>query len=111
MNPLAFYAEIPSVAVDTGKELTGTWWGDFRVGAELGGLRGIKDTYKRGLKLAQSDEVLGTEFSLVLNWLSWYYEKDEDKCRLFAELWHKFDNWVLDNWSDEWKDYYLKEID
>lgn len=111
MNPLAFYSETPSVAIETGKKLNGTWWGDFRVGAELGGLAGIKDTYKRGLELAKTDLELGTEFSLVLNWLSWYYEKDEQKCRLFAELWHKFDNWVLENWSDEWKDYYLREID
>lgn len=113
MNPLLFYAETPSIAVETGKELKGTWWGDFRVGAEVGGLTGIKDTYKRGLELAKEDRELGTEFSLVLNWLSFfYYDKGEmEKAKVFADLWHKFDNWVLDHWTKEWKDYYLTEID
>lgn len=111
MNPFEFYAEVPSAAIQTGKKLTGTWWGDFRVAAEFGGTSDIKDTYKRGLKLAKTDKILGTEFSLVLNWLSWFYKKDEERCRLFAELWHEFDNWVLDNWSKEWKSYYLRETD
>lgn len=111
MNPFTFYYEKPPVCKMTGKELESTWWGDFRVAAELGGLSGIKDTYKRGLETAQTDKVLGTEFSLVLNWLSWFYEDDKEKCKLFAELWHEFDGWVLDNWSKDWISYYLRETD
>lgn len=112
MNPFGYYAEVPAMCQITGKELTGTWWGDFRVGAEVGGLQGIQDTYDNGLELAKSDKVLGAEFSLVLNWLCWFYhEKDEKKSKLFEKLWHEFDSWVLENWSDEWRAYYLTETD
>lgn len=113
MNALSFYNEIPPMAQMTGKRMESTWWGDFRVGAELDGIKGIKDTYRRGLSLAKSDKVYGTEFSLVLNWLSWFYnDKNEyEKSKVFTELWREFHLWVVENWKGEDLTYYLKEVD
>lgn len=110
---MQYYAEIPPVAAMTGREMESTWWGDFRVAAELGGLKGIKDTYKRGLALAKSDKVYGTEFSLVLNWLSFFYcdKHETEKAELFSQLYQRFDSWVWKNWPKEWRDYYWKETD
>ena len=118
---MQYYAEIPPVAAMTGRKMESTWWGDFRVAAELGGLKGIKDTYKRGLALAKSDKVYGTEFSLVLNWLCWFYAKDKvvldddsldtQKAKLFKELWEEFDNWVMENWKGEDLSFYISETD
>lgn len=117
---MEFYYEINPFEEMTGKKLESTWWGDFRVGAELGGLEGIKDTYKRGLQLAKEDKLYGTEFSLVLNWLSHFYAdqtiqaKYRDslkKSELFTKLWLEFHNWVLHNWKGEDLSYYLTEID
>lgn len=117
---MEFYAEIPPMAQMLGKELQSTWWSDYRVGAEYGGLNGIKDTYKRGLTLAKEDKVYGTEFALVLNWLSWFYADENirkkypnslEKSKLFADLYCEFDDWVLNNWPKDWKDYYLQETD
>ena len=111
-NPMRFYAEVPSMAIETNKKLTSTYWGDFRVGAELGGIKGIEETYKNGLWLAKSDKVYGTEFSLILNWLGgFYYERDKEKSEKFFELWEKFHGWVLDNWKGDDLTYYLHETD
>lgn len=117
---MQYYCEIPPMCQLLGKQLESTWWGDFRVGAEFGGLEGIKDTYKRGLSLAKGDKIYGTEFSLVLNWLSWFYadetnqakyDKAKEKSLLFEKLWLEFHNWVLNNWKGEDLSYYVREVD
>ena len=79
----------------------------------MGGESGIRDTYKRALLLAKEDKIYGTELSLVLNWLCWfYYEKgQEDISKVFQELWEKLHNWIGRNWSKDWLEYYYKEID
>lgn len=117
MNPLRFYAERPSLCDDTGYEFQTTYWGDFRVGAEVGGLKGIKETYQNGLELAKSDKIYGTEFSMVLNWLSFFYHNNtkyancNEKSKLFSDLWLEFHHWVLDHWKGEDLSYYLKTTD
>lgn len=115
-----YYFEIPPMSQALGKNLESTWWGDFRVGAEVGGLKGIRDTYKRGLELAKSDRLYGTEFSLALNWLGWFYYDIEnqkryadakEKAELFFELWQEFHEWVLDHWEGDDLWYYIRETD
>ena len=113
MNPFSYYYEVPPMAQLTGKKMESTWWGDFRVGAELGGVKGIEDTYKRGLELAKSEKIYGTEFSMVLNWLGWFYHEKGEKAKAdkFFELWQNFHEWVQDNWKGEDLRYYLRETD
>lgn len=110
MNPLQCYAEVPTIAVETGYEMKTTFWGDFRVC--FYDKYAIKDTYKRAFEVWKDDKIYGTELSMVLNWLSWFYcEKDNSVSELYADLYYEFRDYILDNWKDEDLEYYLKTTD
>lgn len=110
MNPFQVYAEVPTMAVETGYKMQTTFWGDFRVC--FFDKEAIKDTYKRAFAEWKDDKVYGTELALVLNWLSWfYYEKDNDVAKLYSDLYYEVREYVLDNWKDEKLSYYLETTD
>lgn len=111
MNLLQCYAEVPPVAQMTGYEMKTTFWGDFRVC--MLDENAIKDTYKRAFQNWKDDKVYATELALVLNWLSWYYEKVPNICRLYVDLWHKMDAYIMKNWKDDKEklSYYLRTTD
>ena len=112
-NPLSFYNERPSICDETGYEFKTTYWGDYRVAIELGGEKGVEDTFKNSMELAKNDKVYGTELAMVLNWLMFfYYDKGElEKSQIFEKYWRKWDSWVCDNWKGEDLAYYLRTTD
>jgi len=116
MNPLAFYTERPSICDDTGYELATTYWGDYRVAIELGGEQGVKETFENSMELAKHDKIYGTELSMVLNWLMFYYhdlggKENIKKSLVFEKYWIKWHNWVIHHWKGEDLTYYLRTVD
>ncbi len=67
MDTMRFYAERPSICDDTGYELQTTYLGDYRVAIELGGEKGVRETFENSMDLAKHDKIYGTELSMVLN--------------------------------------------
>lgn len=108
-NLLSRYAEVPQIALETGYKMRTTFWGDFRVCDKS--ITAIKDTFNRAFNGYKDDQEYGTELAMVLNWLSWFYENDQELCRTYAELWHKMDGYIVDNWKGEKLSYYLRTTD
>lgn len=78
----------------------------------LGGADAVKDTYKRSFNNFKDDKIYGTELAMVLNWKSWEHaDKDQELSELYADLYYKLRDYILDNWKGEDLDYYLRTTD
>lgn len=104
------YAEVlPFVAV--GYEPKTTFWWDFGV-ADVYGASAVEDTYKRSFDSFKDDKNYGTELAMVLNWKSWEHaEKNPNLSKVYADLYYKLHDYILDNWKDEDLEYYLSTTD
>lgn len=114
MNPLEKYNEIPPF-VEFGYEPKTTFWGDFGVADVFSSIEpeSIYDTYRRAFNGYKDDREYGTELAMVLNHKSWeHYTKGNEKLtKIYAELFSKLDEYILDNWKGEDLNYYLKTTD
>lgn len=99
-------------AIEFGYEPKTTFWKDFSI-ADKFGLGAIRDTYERGMDFAKTGYVYLTEFVMVLNHKIWehYDRHDEDKSRLYDELWRKADQYAMDTLKGEELDYYFRTLD
>ena len=94
-----------------GEEFSTTFWQDFSI-ADAFGISAIKDTYKRAFKAWKSDKVYITELVMVLNWKCWQWaEKNQKLSALYADLYYKMRDYILDNWKGEDLEYYLHTTD
>lgn len=116
MNPLTKYAETPPF-VEFGYEPKTTFWGDFGV-ADVFVLNGVEpdavqDTYNRSFKQYKDDKEYGTELAMALNHKAWEHDAKDNRelCRIYTELFHKLDEYILDNWKGDDLSYYLKTTD
>lgn len=88
-----------------------TFWEDFSI-ADQFGLSAIQDTYNRSFESWKDNLVYITELVLVLNHKIWYwYEKDDDKAKLYDKLWRELDEWCCNNLSTDDLQYYYKTLD
>ena len=90
-----------------------TFWSDFSI-AECFGVKGIKDTYNRAKNEWEDNIEYMTEFAMVLNHKSWYYnEKNQEFCTLYSELWEEADNFIYEQFKDDEKalQYYMEVTD
>lgn len=95
--------------MENGYKIRTTFWDDFSI-AEKFGKNAIKDTYKRAFSSWKDNIEYLTELSLILNWKGWYYrDKNEDFCRLYAELWDECDIWCNKNLKGEEARYYYEQ--
>ena len=99
------------------KEITGyepitTFYEDFFI-ADRFGLSAVKDTYRRGLKSAES---LGykylTEFVMALNWkIHEHYGQNDALARLYTDLYELGDNYARENLTGDELSYYYDTTD
>lgn len=108
----AKYNEIPPF-VEVGYKPKTTFWGDFGVADVIDGEPSIRDTFSRSFKQFKDDRIYGTELAMVANWKSWeHHSKGNLKLsKLYAELFEKIDQYILENWGEEDLRYYLKTTD
>lgn len=98
------------------EEMTGykpitTFWLDFSI-ADNFGMAAIKDTYCRAFAEWKSDYKYLTELVMVLNWKIWqWYETDEEKARLYNDLWEKTQSYGYDNLKGEELTYFFTTLD
>lgn len=100
------------VMAEYGYETKTTFWDDFSI-ADRFGIGAIKDTYKRAFKGWHTSVVYLTELIMVLNHKMWfYYERgDQEKYKVYLDLWTGADGWAVDNLKGEDLDYYYKTTD
>ena len=95
----------------SGYEPKTTFWEDFSI-ADCFGITAIKDTYKRAFEEWKSDYIYLTELVMVLNHkIFQWYERDDDKAKLYSDLWEKADGYACDNLKGDELRYFYRTTD
>ncbi len=101
-----------NIEQSTGYKPITTFYTDFSI-AEMFGVEGIKDTYKRGLQdaICMGYKAL-TEFVMALNWKIWEHHQTNIVFEeLYDTLWKKADKYALDNLKGEELAYFYRTTD
>jgi len=97
--------------LENGYELKTTFWQDFTI-ADAFGAEAIKDTYKRSFRDWKNDVEYITELACVMSWKSCYwYQKNNEYSMLYANYYHKVDNWCMNNLKGKDLEYYIRITD
>ena len=95
----------------TGYKPKTTFWDDFTI-AEKFGNKEILETYNRAFKEWKSDVIYLTELVMVLNWkIFQHHEHDDEKAKLYNDLWSKTDVYCMDNLKGDDLSYFLSTTD
>jgi hypothetical protein len=93
------------------ERVTTTFWSDFDI-ADRFGIDAIKDTFNRAFNEWKVDYRYLTELVMTLNHKCWsYYETNDAYCELYAELFHKADDYAIDNLKGDKLKFYLEVTD
>lgn len=88
-----------------------TFFMDFTI-ADRFGVQAIRDTFRRAFNEWRIDYKMFTELCMTLNMKCWsYYGTNDTYCDLYRELFHKADNWAVENFRGEKLKYYLAVTD
>jgi len=97
--------------LENGYELKTTFWQDFTI-ADAFGVDAIKDTFNRAFNEWKTNLEYVTELAMVMSWKSCgYYGKNETYMYLYSQLYHKVDEWCMDNLKGDDMVYYLNTTD
>lgn len=97
--------------LENGYEIKTTFWSDFSI-ADAFGIDAIKDTFNRAFNEWKNNTEYVTELACVMSWKSCaWYEKNNEYSMLYAEYYHKVDEWCMNNLKCKDMDYYLKWTD
>ena len=103
------------MASEIGYEPKTTFWQDFTI-AEHFDEDAIEDTAKRVFEEWKYDIESLTEFIMVLNHKSWYWNNiNQNYCELYVELYYKYNelaiNYIEKHMPKEDLDYYFRTLD
>ena len=99
------------IILPNGYEMQTTFWSDFTI-ADAFGVDAIKDTFNRAFNEWKSNVEYITELAMVMSWKScFYYGKNEEYMNLYSELYHKVDEWCMDNLKENDLVYYIQTTD
>lgn len=84
---------------------------DFKI-ADAFGIDAIKDTFKRAFEEWKNDYQYLTDLVMVLNHRCWFwYEKNDDYCSLYSDLFYQARDYALDNLKDNELQYFFEVTD
>lgn len=98
---------------ESGYEPKTTFWMDFSI-ADKFGTEAIEDTYNRAFEEWKDDVEYFAELVLVLNHKSWVMASrgDDEKGRLYADLYYKANDYGLEHFTEEEDaEYYFNVLD
>lgn len=99
------------IILENGYELKTTFWNDFTI-ADIFGVEAIEETFNRAFDEWKSKVEYVTELAMVMSWKSCYhYGKNEQYMTLYSKLYHKVDDWCLDNFKNDDLTYYIQTTD
>lgn len=89
-----------------------TFWDDFAI-ADHFGLAAVKDTFNRAFKGWRRDYKYLTELVIVLNHRCWmhYNNGRMEFPKLYADLYHKANDWAGENLEKEEYEYFFNIVD
>ena len=97
--------------LENGYEIKTTFWSDFSI-ADAFGIDAIKDTFNRAFSGWKNNTEYVTELACVMSWKSYaWYEKNNEYSMLYADYYHKVDEWCMNNLKGKDMNYYLKWTD
>lgn len=97
--------------LENGYEIKTTFWSDFSI-ADAFGIDAIKDTFNRAFNEWKNNTEYVTELACVMSWKSCvWYEKNNEYSMLYADYYHKVDEWCMNNLKGKDMNYYLKWTD
>lgn len=97
--------------LENGYEIKTTFWSDFSI-ADAFGIDAIKDTFNRAFSEWKNNTEYVTELACVMSWKSCaWYEKNNEYSMLYADYYHKVDEWCMNNLKGKDLNYYLKWTD
>lgn len=101
---------------ETGYKPFTTFWQDFSI-ADTYGLQAIRDTFDRAFEEWKGDYKYLTELVLVLNHKIFHHyvkdgtEEQNETASLYNELWHKANDYAVDNLQGEQAAYFYQLTD
>ncbi len=88
-----------------------TFFEDFSIADNLG-VDAIKDTYNRAFNEWKHDHKYLTEFVMVLCWkIEQHHESNESYAEVYNELYHKANDYALENLKGEELQYFYRTTD
>lgn len=94
------------------KEFTTTFYRDFTIAEAFGGIKAIKDTYRRAFKEWRTDYRYLTDLVMVLNHKIWeWYGKDDVYAELYNTLWEKADAYAVKHLEGDELSYFYRVTD
>ena len=97
--------------LENGYEIKTTFWSDFSI-ADAFGIDAIKDTFNRAFSEWKNNTEYVTELACVMSWKSCaWYKKNNEYSMLYADYYHKVDEWCMNNLKGKDLNYYLKWTD
>lgn len=97
--------------LENGYEIKTTFWSDFSI-ADAFGIDAIKDTFNRAFSEWKNNTEYVTELACVMSWKSCtWYKKNNEYSMLYADYYHKVDEWCMNNLKGKDMNYYLKWTD
>ena len=97
--------------LENGYEMQTTFWEDFSI-ADAFGASAIKDTFNMSFNNWQINYKYMTELACVMSWKSCHwYGKNNEYSMLYADFYHKTDDWCMNHLTGAELVYYLKWTD
>lgn len=89
-----------------------TFWEDFYIAEQYGGINAVKDTFNRAFREWKSNYKYLTELVMVLNHkIAWYYNKDMSLAKVYYDLYNKANDYAWDNLTGEERNYFHRITD
>lgn len=97
------------ITLDNGYKLVSTFWMDFSIADSFDKKNdAVNDTFRRAFIEWKDDETYGPELAIVMSLKSCYwYGKDDELSKKYAELYSKIDGYIMDNYSPDAIQHYL----
>ena len=100
-----------AITLPNGYKMTTTFFEDFAI-AEVFGLDAVEDTFDNAFNNWKLDYVYMTELAIVMSNNSIAkYDDNRELAFLYAHLFHKVDNYCLNNFKNDALDFYLRITD
>lgn len=99
------------ITLPNGYQMQTTFFMDFRI-AEEGGIDAVRDTFNNAFRSWKHDHVYLTELAIVMSNNSIaHYDTNKELSMLYTELYHKVDEYCMNNLKGEELSFYIRVTD
>lgn len=100
-----------AITLPNGYTMTSTFFEDFKI-AEVFGLDAVKDTFNNAFNNWKTNHIYLTELAIVMsNYSIAHYHTNNELSKLYTELYHKIDEYCMNNFKNDALVFYIKTTD